>query len=372
MAKYLKADTAATIKIGPFVDSTDGVTAETGLTIAQADVRLAKNGGNIAQKSETTACTHDELGYYDCPLGTGDTDTEGTLSVFVSESGALPVRHDFIVLPAKVYDSLVTGDDNLEVDVIQQLGTAVTNVYQARFVAFQGAEGQTFAASWFRGGAPVAITSPTIQITTLAESPANLLDTGGDGADAMLVVGSSNAAFLLDEADPLTPGVVYRFVVTASIDSATRTFQDTFMLTANGVPLTVQQIADAIWRQSGAQMGGHESSAGSDSAAALLRDTTQVLASLTNVQESISAAQLPGTTEAGGSTTAFGVNFNVPVVANALKDRVIVFPDGSLPSRRITANTVGDQSTLTVSPALPEAPDGSVDVIVLGYVEPAS
>lgn len=45
---YLKQSTAATIKVGPFLDSTDGDTAETGLTISQADVRLSKNGGNMA------------------------------------------------------------------------------------------------------------------------------------------------------------------------------------------------------------------------------------------------------------------------------------------------------------------------------------
>jgi len=38
---FLKQSTAVTVKIGPFLDDTDGKTAETGLTIAQADVRLS-------------------------------------------------------------------------------------------------------------------------------------------------------------------------------------------------------------------------------------------------------------------------------------------------------------------------------------------
>lgn len=45
----LKQSTAANIVLGPFVDSTDGVTAETALSIAQANVRLSKNAGTIAQ-----------------------------------------------------------------------------------------------------------------------------------------------------------------------------------------------------------------------------------------------------------------------------------------------------------------------------------
>ena len=45
---YLKQSTAATLALGPFVDATDGVTAETGLTISQADVRLSKNGASLS------------------------------------------------------------------------------------------------------------------------------------------------------------------------------------------------------------------------------------------------------------------------------------------------------------------------------------
>lgn len=42
---YLEQSTAVTVKIGPFVDETDGFSAEDGLTISQADIRLSKNGG---------------------------------------------------------------------------------------------------------------------------------------------------------------------------------------------------------------------------------------------------------------------------------------------------------------------------------------
>ena len=61
---YLKQNATPIIKIGPFIDDTDGKTAETTLTITQADVRLSKNGGNMAQKGGTSSCTHDELGIY--------------------------------------------------------------------------------------------------------------------------------------------------------------------------------------------------------------------------------------------------------------------------------------------------------------------
>jgi len=110
----LKQSTAATIVLGPFVDQTDGYTAETALTIAQADVRLSKNAGTFAQKNNATSCTHMENGYYSCPLSTTDTDTLGQLQVAVNETGALPVWRTFTVVPANAYESLVAGTEFLE------------------------------------------------------------------------------------------------------------------------------------------------------------------------------------------------------------------------------------------------------------------
>ena len=112
----LKQSTAATIKLGPFIDDTDGKTAETGLTIAQADIRLSKNGGDFAQTNNTAGATHDENGYYDIPLNATDTGTLGRLRVAVSKSGALPVWQDFLVVTANVYDTFCSTD-SLDVTV---------------------------------------------------------------------------------------------------------------------------------------------------------------------------------------------------------------------------------------------------------------
>jgi hypothetical protein len=109
MARFLKQSTAFTFRAGPFVDSTDGVTAETALSIAQADIQLSKAGGAFAQTSASPTTTHDADGWYQCPLTTTDTGTVGTLTVQIVMAGALPVWHDFMVLPAAVYDALVGG-----------------------------------------------------------------------------------------------------------------------------------------------------------------------------------------------------------------------------------------------------------------------
>ena len=116
--QYLKQSTAITIQIGPFLDETNGKTAETGLTIAQADIRLSKNGGNIAQSHDATGATHDELGWYALPLDATDTDTLGRLIVLIHEAGALPVWREFMVAPANVWDSLFAAD-KLQVHVAE-------------------------------------------------------------------------------------------------------------------------------------------------------------------------------------------------------------------------------------------------------------
>jgi hypothetical protein len=122
----LKQSTAVTIKLGPFVDSTDGVTPETGLTISQADIRLSKNGGAFAQTNNATGATHDENGWYGIPLNTTDTATLGMLQIAVYESGALPCFTQYTVVPANVYDSLVAGTDILDASMAQILGTAIS------------------------------------------------------------------------------------------------------------------------------------------------------------------------------------------------------------------------------------------------------
>jgi len=103
---YLRQSTAVTVKVGPFVDETDGKTAETALTISQTDVRLSKNGGDFAQKNDANGAVHDENGYYDILLDATDTGTAGRLLLAINKSGALPVWQEFTILPAHIYDWL--------------------------------------------------------------------------------------------------------------------------------------------------------------------------------------------------------------------------------------------------------------------------
>jgi hypothetical protein len=100
----LKQSTAVDVLIGPFLDTTDAATAETG---ESPSVKLSKNGQALAAKNDATTPVHDADGYYNCELDATDTNTVGTLVLSVAKSAtALPVRHEFQVVEEAVYDSM--------------------------------------------------------------------------------------------------------------------------------------------------------------------------------------------------------------------------------------------------------------------------
>jgi hypothetical protein len=113
--KFLKQSTAAVVPMGPFVDPTDGVTLVTSLVSAldnaTTGIFLIKNGGSGAVRHATvTATTYDAYGMYLVTLDATDTNTLGRLRVyFAAAASCVPVFEDFQVLPATMFDSLVTG-----------------------------------------------------------------------------------------------------------------------------------------------------------------------------------------------------------------------------------------------------------------------
>ena len=109
----LRQSTAVDILLGPFVDETDGFTAEAGLTINQASVLLSKNGQALTQKSDVTACANDAGAYYNCELDTTDTNTVGTLVVTAHVAGARPVTQEYQVIEENVYDEIYLASATL-------------------------------------------------------------------------------------------------------------------------------------------------------------------------------------------------------------------------------------------------------------------
>lgn len=114
MAIALRQSTASQeIPLGYFVDSTDGNTEETGLTISNTDIKIWKNGATSLVDKNSGGATHISNGIYYCVLDATDTDTLGPLVVFVHESGALPVRVECVVLSADNYDAAIAGSSDV-------------------------------------------------------------------------------------------------------------------------------------------------------------------------------------------------------------------------------------------------------------------
>ncbi len=129
--KLLKQSTSTVLSFGPFVNPSDGVTLVTTLVSAidhvTTGIFLSKNGGaGAVRHASVTASTYDAYGMYLVTLDTTDTNTLGRLRVmFAAAASCLPVWDDCLVVPANIFDSLVSGSDVLDVSAIQILGGAI-------------------------------------------------------------------------------------------------------------------------------------------------------------------------------------------------------------------------------------------------------
>jgi hypothetical protein len=114
--KFLKQSTQAIVPMGPFLNPADGVTLVTSLVSAldhaTTGIFCLKNGGGgaIRHQSIAAATVYDAYGMYLVTLDATDTGTLGRLRIyFAAAVSCLPVWEDFQVLPAAIFDSLVTG-----------------------------------------------------------------------------------------------------------------------------------------------------------------------------------------------------------------------------------------------------------------------
>ena len=106
---FLRQSTSRIVRVGKFVDVTDGLTPETGITLGaadQAEALKAGGGASIDISAATFAAVTGADGYYDLTLTTGFTDTVGDLLIAISDdSVCLPVEATFQVIEENVYDA---------------------------------------------------------------------------------------------------------------------------------------------------------------------------------------------------------------------------------------------------------------------------
>jgi hypothetical protein len=127
MSQWLRQSTAGQeISFGQALDITDGDTEEPGLTIANTDIKLHKEGATTLASKNAGGATYISNGVYYAVLDATDSDTLGKLSIYIHVAGALSMKEEYMVLPAMIYDSLVLGTDDLDTNVIKVSDTAQT------------------------------------------------------------------------------------------------------------------------------------------------------------------------------------------------------------------------------------------------------
>jgi len=137
--RYLRTNTATRITVGPFLDKTDGITPEIALTVTSELLTFIVDTAGVptlvidaaptasAGDNDMVHITSDAAGYYDLELTAAQTNYLGRATLSLNDVAThLPVFHEFMIVPAVVYDAMILGTDLLDVSVTQVNGAAQT------------------------------------------------------------------------------------------------------------------------------------------------------------------------------------------------------------------------------------------------------
>ena len=207
----LKQSTSIDIRMGPFVDVTDGATPEVGITIGAADQAevLKANGAATVAMAGTFAAVTGADGWYDYTVATGDVDTVGEVVFVVQDvSICLPVYTRAYVVEEAVYDAMygaastgplqgTTAGNKLDVNATGEAGLDLDNT-SGTLAAAQIATGAITAAKFAAGAIDAAaIATDAIDADALAADAVDefwneaMVETTG----APAVTGTFRAAF---------------------------------------------------------------------------------------------------------------------------------------------------------------------------------
>ena len=220
MARFLRASTSATVRMGPFVSPSDGVTP---YTSTPGTVYLSKAGGAFAARNDATSITHDRDGYHVVTLNATDTGTVGRLRAEVagSSSNYLPVWEDFVVLDTSVYDVLFGTAPILTTTTDLSGAQVPSSAGAALKAAYSNLDATISSRSTYAGGAVASVTAPVqISLSQTGLSP-RALDAVADGS---LTVGDCLVAAVCGAAGKETVSGTSYVVKTPSTGTVIRTF----------------------------------------------------------------------------------------------------------------------------------------------------
>lgn len=233
--RFLKTNTATRITVGPFFDKTDGVTPETGITVTSCKLTLTVDDGGVPTlvldtnptasggANDMVHITGDDAGFYDLELAAGNVNYVGRAMLAITDAAVhCPVFHEFMILPANIYDSLVGGTDVLDVSVTQWLGTAaatptVAGVPEVDVTHFNGTAG-TFAS-----GIPAVNATQISGDATAADNAESFFDgTGYAGTNNVIPTVTTLAAGAITSA-VIATGAIDADAISADFATELRT-----------------------------------------------------------------------------------------------------------------------------------------------------
>ncbi len=138
--RYLRNNTNTRIAVGPFLDKTDGVTPETELTVTNDLLTFVVDTSGVPTLVISAAPTvsggvnnmfhiiNDSSGFYDISLSASDVNYYGRAMMALTDAANhCPVFHEFEIVPANIYDSMILGSDTLYANVIQMENNIITS-----------------------------------------------------------------------------------------------------------------------------------------------------------------------------------------------------------------------------------------------------
>lgn len=202
MIPLRKSTASQEVLLGPFLDDTDGKTAETALTIAASDIKLWKRGGTTESSKNSGGATHIASGRYYAVLDATDTDTTGELILNVAVAGALPVRLVCHVYEAAIFDAFfasgAAGYSTLTAQQVWEYATRTLSAFgftvSADVVQWNGGSLPTIGTStltaqqvWEYSTRTLSAFSFTVSanVTQWAGASLPTIPTAGENADAV-------------------------------------------------------------------------------------------------------------------------------------------------------------------------------------------
>lgn len=137
MPTILRQSTQIIVRVGSFVDSIDGATPETGITLGaadQAEALKAAGAATVDISGNTWAAITGADGWYNLTLTTTDTNTVGDLTIVVQDASVcLPVFVRFQVIEEALYDGIYAASAAvIPANVTQWQGSAPSALISGR------------------------------------------------------------------------------------------------------------------------------------------------------------------------------------------------------------------------------------------------